>query len=467
MDTRKAKTGVGGERGRGREETKRMAEEEGLEGAMRASRASASKLGEASSRGGSISRRRGTGSRDSSASKRRRMDGAESETEMSENESVSVSGMSVRKELCASVATVVCEDLSAEKNELECMRKIGVRLRKCLFAENNKVMKSVSECVLNCVFEYEECMIRLMCENERLKGRLDECAREKAVSVQSVSPSYASAVSMVPCASGSVSAKSRMSVPEPMRVNERKYAVVIKPKDVNVKMTSEQVKERVMNAVGKSLNVRVKAVRKTRSGGIAVETVSECDLKKVRECKKLSEIGMSVEEPRKIGPKVIVFDVPCEMTSEEVLNELYVKNLSECVSEKEFKERVRVVNRSNKKDANVGNIILEVSVKMFNELMKEGRMYMGWRACKMKEYVNVLRCHKCCAFGHMARECKEKESVCQKCGECGHLRFACKKSECCRNCKIKGKRSDHSVMSQECPEYVRMVARERERICLE
>jgi len=65
-------------------------------------------------------------------------------------------------------------------------------------------------------------------------------------------------------------------------VKERNFAVVVKAKDASVKMTSEQVKEKVMRDVSKSLDVRVKAVRKTMSGGIAIETVSENELTKIR-----------------------------------------------------------------------------------------------------------------------------------------------------------------------------------------
>lgn len=59
------------------------------------------------------------------------------------------------------------------------------------------------------------------------------------------------------------------------RADERDFAVVVRAsKDANVKMTSEQIKERVLRDVSGGLNVRVKAVRKTRSGGVAIETVS-------------------------------------------------------------------------------------------------------------------------------------------------------------------------------------------------
>lgn len=61
----------------------------------------------------------------------------------------------------------------------------------------------------------------------------------------------------------------------------------------------------------------------------------------------------------------------------------------------------------------------------------------------------------------MMHECKAKERLCQKCGESGDLRDACKTIEVCRNCKVKGQDSSHSVLSPECPECVRMYAREK------
>lgn len=39
-----------------------------------------------------------------------------------------------------------------------------------------------------------------------------------------------------------------------------------------------------MRDVSKTLDVRVKAVRKIRSGGILVKTMSECELRKIRVC---------------------------------------------------------------------------------------------------------------------------------------------------------------------------------------
>ncbi|CAL1672364.1 unnamed protein product [Lasius platythorax] len=228
-------------------------------------------------------------------------------------------------------------------------------------------------------------------------------------------------------------------------------------------MTSEQVKEKVMRDVSKSLNVRVKAVRKTRSGGVAIETVSESKLKRLAECAKFGDAGLKVEMPQKIGPKVIVYDVPNELTNDDFMKEMY-ENLKGRVKEDEFKERVRIVSRNSKKDATCGNVIMKVMSKVKRNVCEEGRLYVNWKAFKVKEFVNVMRCHTCFAYGHMMRECGEKERLCQKCGQNGHIMKDCKRECVCRNCKLRGSKCDHSVLSEECPEYIRALARERARV---
>lgn len=54
---------------------------------------------------------------------------------------------------------------------------------------------------------------------------------------------------------------------EKARLNEKTYVVVAKPKE-SVKMSSDEVKEKMMKDVSDDLNTRVRAVRKTRSSGI-------------------------------------------------------------------------------------------------------------------------------------------------------------------------------------------------------
>lgn len=87
-----------------------------------------------------------------------------------------------------------------------------------------------------------------------------------------------------------------------------------------------------------------------------------------------AEVGFKVEEPRKVGPKLIVYDVPNVLTNEKFLSELSSMNFRECVGENVFKERVRVISRNSKKDTACGNVLVEVPVCVRDRLCMEGRL---------------------------------------------------------------------------------------------
>ncbi|KAK9293925.1 hypothetical protein QLX08_011294 [Tetragonisca angustula] len=232
------------------------------------------------------------------------------------------------------------------------MRMIGNKetLRKFIFTE--KVTKVASEFLLRCVAEYEEQMMRMIAKNERLNGRIKEC--EKLLAQRSVSGASVSYASMASKGVMKTTGLSQACASE--RVREKTYAVAVKAKDDS---------EKVMKNVSGDLKICVRAMRKTRSGGLVIEAASERDIKMLRECKKFGALSLKVEDPKKISPKVLVFDVENDMTNEDLVKEVYEKNLKNAgVSEKEFKERVRVVSRVNRKGMNVGNVIMEVSRKM-------------------------------------------------------------------------------------------------------
>lgn len=119
------------------------------------------------------------------------------------------------------------------------------------------------------------------------------------------------------------------------------------------------------------------------------------------ECKKFGDFGLKVEAPKKVGSKVVIFDVENEMTDEELANEVYAKNLMNAgVTENEFKEKVRIISRTDMKGANVSNVVMEVSKRMSDVLVCEGRVYVKWRACKVKEFINVLMSQVFCFRAH-------------------------------------------------------------------
>lgn len=204
--------------------------------------------------------------------------------------------------------------------------------------------------------------------------------------------------------------------------NQKKsYAVVVRASGDTV-LDADEVKKRVMSDVQSAApGLKVNAVRRVRNG-VAIEVADNKGLEALKACRKFADVGLKVDEPRKIGPKIIIYDCPEDMSQDALLKELYSKNATE-VPAPEFLSRTRVVSLRK------GNLILEVSPLTREVQMREGRVFLGWQGCRVREIDLVQRCHRCYAVGHMARECKLKTNACRICSKEGHLAKDCRTKE--------------------------------------
>jgi len=85
-------------------------------------------------------------------------------------------------------------------------------------------------------------------------------------------------------------------------------------------------------------------------------------------------------------------------------------------------------------------VIAEVNAKTHDVILEEERMKVEWNICKVlyrvKNYIEILRCFKCCGYYHFARNCKKEVA----CGQCAgkHVSRECKdKTKECVNCEDK------------------------------
>nr|CAI5833069.1 unnamed protein product [Callosobruchus analis] len=87
------------------------------------------------------------------------------------------------------------------------------------------------------------------------------------------------------------------------------------------------------------------------------------------------------------------------------------------------------------------NLLIEVSPDLRKLILNKGYLYVGWKRCEVSDHIHILRCSKCCAYGHTA---KNKLAVCKSISE-----------ECvnCINFNKSGKRNvatNHASNSKEC-----------------
>lgn len=53
-------------------------------------------------------------------------------------------------------------------------------------------------------------------------------------------------------------------------------------------------------------------------------------------------------------------------------------------------KKASLMSRTNRKVMNMRNVVIEVSKRMRDVLVREGCVYVKWRACKVKDFVNML-----------------------------------------------------------------------------
>lgn len=92
-------------------------------------------------------------------------------------------------------------------------------------------------------------------------------------------------------------------------------------------------------------------------------------------------------------------------------------------------------------------------------LLRQQRIYVGFRAISAKDYIVVARCNKCGDLDHVFKYCT-REEVCQHCGAQDHKKETCpngKQPAACIPCKRRGKKCTDN--KQDCPTHKLLIER--------
>lgn len=181
-------------------------------------------------------------------------------------------------------------------------------------------------------------------------------------------------------------------------------------------------------------DLKVKRISATRNNGVRIEAHS-VDLDKIKDSRVLEKAGLTLAQESKINPRVLIHGVPCHMTREDIKSDIIALNLRD-VSSTELAQ-VRVVYLFPEKEGRkTTNCVMEVTPHIRSLLLSDKHVYVNYYACRVSDYVKVLQCFKCLAFGHFAKNCKSTPL----CGHCAkpHETKECtkrKESPVCGNCR--------------------------------
>lgn len=111
------------------------------------------------------------------------------------------------------------------------------------------------------------------------------------------------------------------------------------------------------------------------------------------------------------------------MTDEKVVAQLVRKNLAGVGPEQA--SAIKVVSKDDPRTRETGARILQLPRELLPRVLRLERLMIGWSSCRLVEHLGILRCFKCCAFGHPVRRCEVERVVCLHCGESGPTSHNC------------------------------------------
>lgn len=231
--------------------------------------------------------------------------------------------------------------------------------------------------------------------------------------------------------------------------------VRIKPK---VLQTNQDTKKEVRSKIDQTLS-GIKSVRNAKNGAILVEckSINEADLLMTQANDKIGEnYEIFIEQPKK--PKIKILGMEKEY-EDEALKEIMVEqnDLSEI---KHFK--IVKMNKTSGQKFNTVSAICEIDSETFQKIMRWGKLNIEWEVCKVVEHVDILRCFKCCAYGHRSNDCSSTK-ICVRCAGDHDVKECSSENVKCINCvKLNSERKlninvDHAAWSTDCPVYKRNV----------
>ncbi|KAJ8928007.1 hypothetical protein NQ314_019473 [Rhamnusium bicolor] len=180
-------------------------------------------------------------------------------------------------------------------------------------------------------------------------------------------------------------------------------------------------------------------------------------LRSVKTNVDIAEVGVTIKSLKKTEKDTIIAkteDTEVFVKSNDAT--LHITDIDADINEEELKKEI-VKSGAGVSEEQLSVISLRpngsgnqtATVKMRKditaELVKRGKIKIGWVLCRLRRRVNIIRCYKCLDFGHRTSECTgpDKSDLCINCGKRGHKAKDCElKVSYCITCKEEGHRAD-------------------------
>ena len=162
---------------------------------------------------------------------------------------------------------------------------------------------------------------------------------------------------------------------------------------------------------------------------------------------------MEVQLPKLRNPRIIIFNVPEELTKENASETIIQQNPELQLEERDISAKFKYRTKRNN-----FNLVVEVNAQTRKKLLRN-KLKIGWSICHLDDYLAVTRCFRCSRLSHTHTNC-ERDVTCPLCSG-NHILKECTTPETehkCINCitynsysKKENISVNHSSLSKDCP----------------
>lgn len=205
----------------------------------------------------------------------------------------------------------------------------------------------------------------------------------------------------------------------------RRGAILIKP--AQGKTYADILRYMRQNVNPTDNQVDIRAIRRTKDGSVLLQLEQEQE-RQIFQKKLQDALGQTATVKDMTSRVTLEFmDLDCVTTAEDVAAAINRETGTET------ERNVHVFGVNNRGQALA---VCEFDATEATDLLKKGRIKIGWVNCRIRPRLRVPRCFKCLGYGHVRNDCTgpDRRDCCWKCGQKGHMGKACLNTPSCFLC---------------------------------